>query len=374
MKNERWAGRRLGVVMFLDMAKYSAHMAKNEAHAMSRLQNLSALLSHEVPEHGGHLVKFLGDGTIAEFPTAMAAVTCAQTLLNAIHERNKMVDHSEQYDVRIALHLGDIVEKDNDIFGDTVNIAARILPFADPGGIVMTSHLYHSTRGQLRLRGTYLGAMRLKNIPERVRVYAVPPPEVDFVRWVIKRRNPINTRLKAAALAVGVAAAWLILYAWGTARAPKAALFYVDSAVTRGAAAESARAAAETVMEEISTRGPSIGVLKWRDNSWVAGLMEQEGIKGPRTAAEMDHHAGQLARRGGLSYYLTGRIEDIGGWLSKKWLVKVRMIDASSQTVVASFSAEGKPAEAAEILVEKIRVWARENIRRTTPPNRERPK
>jgi hypothetical protein len=102
--------------------------------------------------------------------------------------------------------------------------------------------------------------------------------------------------------------------------------------------------------------------------------MEQEGIKGPRTAAEMDHHAGQLARRGGLSYYLTGRIEDIGGWLSKKWLVKVRMIDASSQTVVASFSAEGKPAEAAEILVEKIRVWARENIRRTTPPNRERPK
>ena len=354
--------------MFLDMVKYSAHMSKNEADAMSRMHNLTALMRHEVADHGGTIVKFLGDGTLAVFPTAIAAVSCAQSILESIRERNKTVEPCEKYEVRVGLHLGDIIEKDNDIFGDTVNISARIQPYADPGGIAMSSHLYLSVRSQLHMHGAYLGELKLKNISERVKIFSIPPPHTSFIPWLIKKRNPVNTRLRAIILAIGVAAVWLFLVAQDSKGAPKAALFYVDSIHNKGATAEDARIAAKTVMEEISARGPYIGAIKWKDNSWVAELMAKEGLKTGSSAAEIDRHAGQLAKRGELTYYLTARIEDASGWIGKNWRVKMRIIDATSQTVVASFSAQGEPAVAARSLMNDVRAWAKKNVKRAPLP------
>jgi len=166
MTTERkWADRRLGAIMFMDMVGYSAHMSKNEAQAMTRVKDLEVILNQQVHEYSGRVVKFLGDGSMSEFPTAIAAVTCAEALLQAIRERNKGVETAARFEVRIGLHLGDLIEKDDDLFGDTVNIAARIQPFADRGGIAMSGHVYTSVRNQLALKGAYLGSIWLKNIP-----------------------------------------------------------------------------------------------------------------------------------------------------------------------------------------------------------------
>ena len=195
--------------MFLDMVGYSAHMSKNEEHAMRRVKDLEDILHREVPKYSGRLVKFMGDGAMAEFPTAIAAVTCAEAILQAIRERNKAIEPVEWFQVRIGLHLGDLIEKDADLFGDTVNIAARIQPFADRGGIAMSNHIWMSVRNQITLRGAYLGATRLKNIPGRVRIYLIPPPDTPYLQWIIRRRNPVNTRFRVVMLALGLAvAAW----------------------------------------------------------------------------------------------------------------------------------------------------------------------
>ncbi len=116
--------RRLAAVMFLDMCGYSAMMAKDEALALACVGALEKLLRAEIPKHGGRLVKFLGDGSMAEFPTALASVTCSQSLLSMIEANNAWVPPEKRYAVRIGLNLGELVDVQDDIFSDTVNVAA----------------------------------------------------------------------------------------------------------------------------------------------------------------------------------------------------------------------------------------------------------
>src|SRR4051812_9595967 len=124
--------RRLAAVMFLDMVGYSAMMSKDEARALACVGELEKLLRAEVPRAGGRLVKFLGDGSMAEFPTALSAVRCSQSVLAAVESNNAWVPAPQRYSVRIGLHLGELVDVQDDIFSDTVNVAARVQPLADP--------------------------------------------------------------------------------------------------------------------------------------------------------------------------------------------------------------------------------------------------
>ena len=167
--------RRLAAIMFLDMVGYSAMMSKDEARALACVGELEKLLRAEIPRHGGRLVKFLGDGSMAEFPTALSSVTCSLNVLSAIEANNAWVAVEKRYSVRIGLHLGELVDVQDDIFSDTVNVAARIQPLADPGGIAMSSFLYSQIKNQLNLKGTYLPPQKLKNIPEKIRIFLVHP-------------------------------------------------------------------------------------------------------------------------------------------------------------------------------------------------------
>src|SRR6267154_6242837 len=100
--------RRLAAVMFLDMCGYSAMMAKDEARALFCVGELEKLLRAEIPRAGGRLVKFLGDGSMAEFPTALAAVHCSQNVLAVIESNNAWTPINDRYAVRIGLHLGEL--------------------------------------------------------------------------------------------------------------------------------------------------------------------------------------------------------------------------------------------------------------------------
>ena len=201
--------RRLAAVMFLDMCGYSAMMAKDEARALACVGELEKLLRAEIPRYGGRLVKFLGDGSMAEFPTALASVTCSQSVLAAIEANNAWVAPANRYAVRIGLNLGELVDVQDDIFSDTVNVAARVQPLADPGGIAMTSLIYSQVKNQLNLKGTYLPPQKLKNIPEKIRIFLVHPAKGDSPAEATARHQKLAIRV-----AIGVVAflfvGWLI--------------------------------------------------------------------------------------------------------------------------------------------------------------------
>lgn len=193
--------------MFLDMVGYSAMMAKDEARALACVGELEKLLRAEIPKYGGRLVKFLGDGSMAEFPTALAAVNCSMNVLAAIEANNAWVPLENRYSVRIGLHLGELVDVQDDIFSDTVNVAARVQPLADPGGIALSSFLYSQVKNQLNLKGTYLPPQKLKNIPEKMRIFLVHPNKAESPA-------DASARHKKLAIRVAVGVVLLLLAAW----------------------------------------------------------------------------------------------------------------------------------------------------------------
>lgn len=193
--------------MFLDMVGYSAMMSKDEARALACVGELEKLLRAEIPKYGGRLVKFLGDGSMAEFPTALAAVNCSLNVLAAIEANNAWVAPENRYNVRIGLHLGELVDVQDDIFSDTVNVAARVQPLAEPGGIALSSFLYSQVKNQLNLKGTYLPPQKLKNIPEKMRIFLVHPNKVESPA-------DASARHKKLAIRVAVGVVLLLLAAW----------------------------------------------------------------------------------------------------------------------------------------------------------------
>ena len=187
--------RRLAAVMFLDMVGYSAMMAGDEERALACVAELEKLLRAEVPKFGGRVVKFLGDGSMMEFPTALAAVRCSQSVLQDVESFNAWVPAEKRYGVRIGLHLGELVDRADDIFSNAVNVAARIQPLADPGGIAMSSFIYSQVENQLDLKGTYLPPQKLKNIPEKMRIFLVDPVGGDAAGRAIRRHKPFATKV-----------------------------------------------------------------------------------------------------------------------------------------------------------------------------------
>ncbi len=202
--------RRLAAVMFLDMVGYSAMMSKDEERALVCVGELEKLLRAEVPKFGGRVVKFMGDGSMAEFPTALSAVRCSQSVLEGVESNNAWVPAANRYSVRIGLHLGELVDRQDDIFSNAVNVAARIQPLADPGGIALSSFIYSQVENQLALKGTYLPPQKLKNIPEKMRIFLVEPPGGEPTKRTIDRHKGLATRtiVIAAVILVGLLAAY----------------------------------------------------------------------------------------------------------------------------------------------------------------------
>lgn len=193
--------RRLAAVMFLDMVGYSAMMAGDEERALACVAELEKLLRSEVPKFGGRVVKFLGDGSMMEFPTALASVRCSQSVLEAVESNNAWVPAAKRYSVRIGLHLGELVDREDDIFSNAVNVAARIQPLADPGGIAMSSFIYSQIENQLDLKGVYLPPQKLKNIPEKMRIFRVDPIGGKTTGQHIRQHQPFAVK---AAVITGV--------------------------------------------------------------------------------------------------------------------------------------------------------------------------
>src|ERR1051325_3459181 len=163
--------RRLAAIMFTDMVGFSALAQKNEKLALELLADQQKLLRHHFAEHNGREVKSTGDGFLVEFPSALAATECAVEIQRAVVARNSTQPAERQFRVRIGIHVGDVVHREADMYGDGVNIAARIEPLAGGGGICLSGTVHAQVRNKVGVELARLDSPAMKNIEEPLDVY-----------------------------------------------------------------------------------------------------------------------------------------------------------------------------------------------------------
>jgi adenylate cyclase len=170
--------RRLAAVLAADVVGYSRLMGTDEAGTLDALTNLrSEFIDSKIAEHQGRTVKVSGDGLLLEFPSVVNAVRCAAEIQRGMRDRNANVPQERRIEFRIGVNLGDVIVQDEDIFGDGVNVAARLERIAKPGGIAISGSVRDQIGNRLDLVFEDMGEHKLKNIEQPVRVYSLSQEE-----------------------------------------------------------------------------------------------------------------------------------------------------------------------------------------------------
>src|SRR6516165_879861 len=166
--------RRLAAILAADVAGYSRLIEADEEGALSRLKTLrSEVIDPKIAGYHGRLVKTTGDGLLVEFASVVDALRCAVEMQTALAKSNDRMPPDRRIAFRIGINVGDIVVEDGDIFGDGVNVAARLEGLAKPGGICVSARVREDAAGKLDLAFEDIGEQSLKNIARPVRVYAL---------------------------------------------------------------------------------------------------------------------------------------------------------------------------------------------------------
>jgi TolB-like protein/class 3 adenylate cyclase len=211
--------RRLAAILAADVAGYSRLMGLDEEGTHERLKaHFRQLVEPKIEEHQGRVVKNTGDGLLAEFPSVVGAVRCAAEVQRGMIDREPMVSDERRIRFRIGVNLGDVIVEDDDIFGDGVNVAARLEALAEPGGICVSGTVRDQVRDKLPYALDDMGEQSVKNIARPVRVYALRPeavadlPARSVLSEVPRRRFSVFVAVAATAaalLVIAVSAWWL---------------------------------------------------------------------------------------------------------------------------------------------------------------------
>jgi len=181
--------RKLAAIMFTDIVSYTAIMSKDESKALLVLQKMRDILKPLIQKFNGEFLKEIGDGTLSSFNSVVEAVNCAIEIQRCLRDVT-------EFNIRIGIHIGDIVISEGDIFGDGVNIASRIEHLADPGGICISEKVYDDIRNKPGIEAVFFGEKTLKNVDHPIKVYglsaeglSVPARQVELERkkrrWAI---------------------------------------------------------------------------------------------------------------------------------------------------------------------------------------------
>ena len=213
MASER-VERRLTAILAADVAGYSRLMGANEEETLARLKtHRREVVDPRIGEHRGRIVKTTGDGLLAEFASVVDAVRCAVEIQDEMAKRNADVPRDRRIEFRIGINVGDIILDESDIFGDGVNVAARLEALAQPGGVCVSRMVRDQVRDKLALSFEDLGEQQVKNIARPVRAYRVVTDAA--VRLPVTAAPGRRRRVLRRALAAGIAA--LVLLAIGAA-------------------------------------------------------------------------------------------------------------------------------------------------------------
>jgi adenylate cyclase len=168
------AVRRLAAILAADVAGYSRLIGADEQGTLARLKGIRGeLIDPAIAVHGGRIVKTTGDGLLVEFGSTVDALRCAQEIQAGLRQQNVELAPGNRIEFRIGIHQGDIVIDDGDIFGDAVNVAARLEALAEPGGICVSARVRQDAAGKIGVPFRELGEQHLKNIARPVRAYAI---------------------------------------------------------------------------------------------------------------------------------------------------------------------------------------------------------
>jgi class 3 adenylate cyclase len=157
--------------MFTDIVGYTALTQASEKTALELLEEHRRIIRPILKEHGGREIKTVGDSFLVEFGSALEAANCAVEIQKAVGRHNQTASEKRRIQVRIGLHLGDVVYRGGDIYGDAVNIASRIEPLADPGGICLSEQVNNEIYNKISLPIDSIGKHELKNIGRVIEVY-----------------------------------------------------------------------------------------------------------------------------------------------------------------------------------------------------------
>jgi adenylate cyclase len=196
--------RRLAAILAADVVGYSRLMAADEAGTHARLKELRQdFIEPKIAEHHGRVAKLMGDGALVEFASVVDAVECASAIQSGIAERQADLPEDRRIAFRIGINIGDVIIEGDDIYGDGVNVAARLEALAEPGEICVARNVYNQVKGKVAFGFEPMGEHRVKNIPEPVTVYRViadPGPVAKALG--LKRASTPRWRLVALATAV----------------------------------------------------------------------------------------------------------------------------------------------------------------------------
>src|ERR1700726_2341274 len=183
--------RRLTAILAADVAGYSRLMGADEEGTHERLKaHLVRLVDPGIAEHRGRIVKNTGDGFLAEFASVVDAVRCAVEIQGGMAERNAATPPEERIEFRVGINLGDVIAEEHDIFGDGVNVAARLEALAEPGGICISRTVRDQIRDKLPYSFGDMGEQSVKNIARPVRVDAMSADAVAATPPVVVRALP----------------------------------------------------------------------------------------------------------------------------------------------------------------------------------------
>ena len=292
--------RRLTTILAADVVGYSRLMGLDEAGVLSALRSLrSEVFDPAIARHNGRIVKLMGDGTLVEFGSVVDAVNCASEVQTALLDRNAGLPSEKRLELRIGINLGDVMVEDDDLYGDGVNVAARLEGLADPGGICVSEDVVRQASGKVEAGFEDLGDQHLKNIETPVRAYRVVA--AGGTTAVAPTRKRPRWTMAAAVLAV-VALTGAGWYALAPSEAP-----------------------AINVDQVLTTKGPAIAALPFENLSGSAeqdlfarGMTEQvvaaltrfKGVRvlSRRASAKYADDLAALRRELGADYLLEGSI------------------------------------------------------------------
>jgi len=168
-KGKKAPQRKLTAILCADVAGYSRLMGDDEEATLETLTAYRKVFISEIKNHRGRVVDAKGDAILAEFASVVDAVNGAVEVQRELAERNAELPDDRRMDFRIGVNLGDVVVKDDAIYGDGVNVAARLEALAEPGGVCISRPVYDQVKSKLKLEYEYLGEQQVKNIAEPVR-------------------------------------------------------------------------------------------------------------------------------------------------------------------------------------------------------------
>jgi class 3 adenylate cyclase len=202
--NKEKLKRKLTAILSADVKGYSRLMGGDEEWTLRTLNTYKEVIGSLIQQYRGRVVGTAGDSVLAEFASVVDAVQCGVEVQQVLRARNAVLPETRRMEFRIGINLGDVIEEGDSIYGDGVNIAARLEGLAEAGGICISGSAYEQIENKLPLRYDYLGEHAVKNIAKPVRVYRAKIEPEAAAPAVTQQKKAVSGQWKKAALALGV--------------------------------------------------------------------------------------------------------------------------------------------------------------------------